>query len=161
MLNNDEVFGGKVEDYWWQIEFQNRGSPHLHMVVWINDHPLLDTPEGLQSANDPENYYYSLLLQYVAYHSEDELLDCFNSAQEAFQAREELLREQCDMMEIYKEQDRQLEMALNRACAFELLNQEPEPLDHDDIVEIPEENQMNENQFERASNECRTKGDIR
>ncbi|GFY78121.1 helitron_like_N domain-containing protein [Trichonephila inaurata madagascariensis] len=48
MLNIDEVFGGKVEDYWWRIEFQNRGSPHLHMVVWIDVHRLLDTPEALQ-----------------------------------------------------------------------------------------------------------------
>ncbi|GBN09195.1 hypothetical protein AVEN_184280-1 [Araneus ventricosus] len=50
MLNSDEVFCGQVEDYWWRIEFQNRGSriPHLHMIVWIKDHPLLDTPEGLQ-----------------------------------------------------------------------------------------------------------------
>lgn len=42
------MFGGQVEDYWWRIEFQNLGSPHLHMLVWIKDHPLLDTPEGLQ-----------------------------------------------------------------------------------------------------------------
>ncbi|KAF8790652.1 hypothetical protein HNY73_005640 [Argiope bruennichi] len=49
-----------------------------------------------------------------------------------------------EMMEIYRERDRQLEMALNRAHAFELLNREPQPLDHDDIVEIPEEERTNE-----------------
>ncbi|GFY47788.1 helitron_like_N domain-containing protein [Trichonephila inaurata madagascariensis] len=27
MLNNDEVFCGIVQDYWWRIEFQNRRSP--------------------------------------------------------------------------------------------------------------------------------------
>ncbi|GFY55452.1 ATP-dependent DNA helicase [Trichonephila inaurata madagascariensis] len=43
-----------------------------------------------------------------------------------------------------------MEMALNRAHAFELLKQEPEPLDHDDIVEIPEEERINEDQFERV-----------
>ncbi|GBP80547.1 hypothetical protein EVAR_39417_1 [Eumeta japonica] len=45
--NNDEVFGGKVKDFWWRIEFQNRGSPHLHMVVWIENHPAFDTEEGI------------------------------------------------------------------------------------------------------------------
>ncbi|GIY24095.1 helitron_like_N domain-containing protein [Caerostris darwini] len=44
--NNDEVFGGKVTDHWWRIEFQNRGSPHLHMVVWIENHSEFDTEEG-------------------------------------------------------------------------------------------------------------------
>ncbi|KAG5863592.1 hypothetical protein JTB14_029204 [Gonioctena quinquepunctata] len=44
--NNDEVFGGKVKDHWWRIEFQNLGSPHLHMVIWIENHPEFDTEEG-------------------------------------------------------------------------------------------------------------------
>ncbi|GFU99743.1 helitron_like_N domain-containing protein [Trichonephila clavipes] len=48
MLNDDEVFCDKEQDYWWRKEFQNRRSPHLHMVVWINNHLLLDTPEELQ-----------------------------------------------------------------------------------------------------------------
>ncbi|GFY47786.1 ATP-dependent DNA helicase [Trichonephila inaurata madagascariensis] len=54
------------------------------------------------------------------------------------------------MMEMYKERDQQLELALNRAYAFELLNREPEPLYHDNVVELPEEERMNEDQFERA-----------
>ncbi|GIY05128.1 ATP-dependent DNA helicase [Caerostris darwini] len=44
--NNDEVFGRKAKDHWWRIEFQNRGSPHLHIVVWIENHPKFDTEEG-------------------------------------------------------------------------------------------------------------------
>ena len=46
--NNNEIFGGKVKDFWWRIEFQNRGSPHLHMVIWIENHPSFDTPEGIK-----------------------------------------------------------------------------------------------------------------
>ena len=30
---NREVFNGEVKDYWWRVEFQNRGSPHLHMII--------------------------------------------------------------------------------------------------------------------------------
>ena len=40
MTNNNELFGGKVLDYWWRIECQNRGSPHLHLVIWIENHPF-------------------------------------------------------------------------------------------------------------------------
>ncbi|GFY69347.1 ATP-dependent DNA helicase [Trichonephila inaurata madagascariensis] len=82
----------------------------------VRNRPACVTVPYIIAAIDPENYYYSLLLQYVAYCSEDELLDCFNSTWG------ELLREQCEMMEIYKERDRQLEMALNRAHTFELLD---------------------------------------
>lgn len=45
--NNDQIFGGKVKDFWWRIEFQNRGSPHVHMIIWIENHPSFDTPEGI------------------------------------------------------------------------------------------------------------------
>lgn len=31
--------GGKVRDYFVRIEFQMRGSPHAHMVVWVEDAP--------------------------------------------------------------------------------------------------------------------------
>lgn len=49
---NNNVLGGKLQDYWWRIEFQNRGSPHLHMVVWIEGHPSLDTIEGIQKVDE-------------------------------------------------------------------------------------------------------------
>lgn len=48
LRNSDEMFGSKVKDFWWRIEFQNRGSPHLHMVVYLEHCPKFDTPEGLQ-----------------------------------------------------------------------------------------------------------------
>ncbi|KAG1928320.1 ATP-dependent DNA helicase PIF1 [Pimephales promelas] len=30
---------GKVEDYFYRVEFQARGSPHIHLLVWIKDAP--------------------------------------------------------------------------------------------------------------------------
>jgi hypothetical protein len=27
-----------ITDYYWRVEFQTRGSPHIHMVVWCKDH---------------------------------------------------------------------------------------------------------------------------
>lgn len=44
---NVNLLGGKVIDFWTRIEFQNRGSPHVHLVVWIENAPSFETPEGL------------------------------------------------------------------------------------------------------------------
>ncbi len=30
---------GKVEDYFSRVEFQARGSPHIHLLVWVKDAP--------------------------------------------------------------------------------------------------------------------------
>ncbi len=30
---------GKVEDYFYRVEFQARGSPHIHLLVWVKDAP--------------------------------------------------------------------------------------------------------------------------
>ncbi|XP_062577044.1 uncharacterized protein LOC134238944 [Saccostrea cucullata] len=41
---------GKVRDYWSRIEFQKRGSPHVHALLWIENAPDLDTHAGQRSA---------------------------------------------------------------------------------------------------------------
>ena len=41
---------GNVNDYWLQIEFQMRGSPHVHSFWWIDGAPNLDSVEGRQQA---------------------------------------------------------------------------------------------------------------
>ncbi|GBN24971.1 hypothetical protein AVEN_5340-1 [Araneus ventricosus] len=46
--HNRQVFGGQLDDYWWRIEFQNGGNPHLHMVLWTKGHSLFDAPEGIE-----------------------------------------------------------------------------------------------------------------
>lgn len=45
--SNDQVLGGKLIHHWYRVEFQVRGSPHIHMIVWIKDAPQFDTQEGL------------------------------------------------------------------------------------------------------------------
>ena len=40
---------GEVVDYFWQIEFQLRGSPHVHLLWWVKDAPDLQTVEGLRA----------------------------------------------------------------------------------------------------------------
>ena len=34
---------GRVKDYFYRVEFQQRGSPHIHMLVWIENAPTLET----------------------------------------------------------------------------------------------------------------------
>ncbi len=34
-------------DYWWKIEFQLRGSPHVHMVIWCSNIPDFYSPAGI------------------------------------------------------------------------------------------------------------------
>jgi len=39
---------GEIVDYFWGIEFQLRGSPHVHSWFWVKDAPDLQTVEGLR-----------------------------------------------------------------------------------------------------------------
>ena len=32
---------GKAKDYFYRVEFQQHGSPHIHMSVWIENAPTL------------------------------------------------------------------------------------------------------------------------
>ena len=41
---------GKITDYFARVEFQNRGSPHMHIFLWIKNAPDLDTEEGRNEA---------------------------------------------------------------------------------------------------------------
>jgi hypothetical protein len=56
MKNNHSIFGGRVEDFWYRVEMQNRGSPHIHMLVWIKDHPSFETPEGIEVLDEVITY---------------------------------------------------------------------------------------------------------
>ena len=44
------LFG--VIDYWYRFEWQNRGSPHVHGVLWLQNEPTFDyeniTPEDVE-----------------------------------------------------------------------------------------------------------------
>nr|XP_054591529.1 uncharacterized protein LOC129155826 [Nothobranchius furzeri] len=33
---------GKIEDYYYRVEFQQRGSPHCHCLFWVSGAPILD-----------------------------------------------------------------------------------------------------------------------
>ena len=51
---------GEVVDYFGRIEFQLRGSPHVHSMWWIKDAPNLDTVAGRQIAPKYIDKYISV-----------------------------------------------------------------------------------------------------
>jgi hypothetical protein len=42
---------GPVSDYFWRDEFQQRGTPHTHMAVYVKDAPILVCNRIVKSAN--------------------------------------------------------------------------------------------------------------
>jgi hypothetical protein len=55
----DEVYKGeampfgKVTDFWVRVEFQARGSPHVHFLLWIDNKELGITPSSLHDETWP------------------------------------------------------------------------------------------------------------
>ena len=43
---------GEVVDYFWRVEYQCRGAPHVHCLLWIKDAPVL----GQSSSEDVQAY---------------------------------------------------------------------------------------------------------
>lgn len=42
---------GKIQDHFARIEYQNRGSPHLHLFLWIADAPNVQTSSSREIVN--------------------------------------------------------------------------------------------------------------
>ena len=51
LLHDDSVLGDVV-DMVARVEFQARGYPHAHILVWVRDAPDVHTEEGMQVALD-------------------------------------------------------------------------------------------------------------
>ena len=41
---------GEVVDFFWRVEFQQRGSPHIHSLWLVKDAPNLQTVDGKRMA---------------------------------------------------------------------------------------------------------------
>jgi len=48
---------GEVVDHFWRIEYQSRGAPHVHCVLWIRDAPIL----GKDSIDDVKIYVQKVI----------------------------------------------------------------------------------------------------
>ena len=47
---------GKVKDYFYRVEFHQRGSPHIHMLVWIENAPNLERSSREEIEQFVDNY---------------------------------------------------------------------------------------------------------
>ena len=41
---------GEMDDYFYRVEFQHRGSPHIHMLVWIKNSPKYGVNDEKEAA---------------------------------------------------------------------------------------------------------------
>uniref|UniRef100_UPI00358FEAD2 uncharacterized protein n=1 Tax=Myxine glutinosa TaxID=7769 RepID=UPI00358FEAD2 len=67
---------GKIKDYFYRIEFQQRGSPHTHCLFWVEDAPTLD--------KDSDEEVVSFIDQYITCEmplNDDELHEIVNAVQ--------------------------------------------------------------------------------
>ena len=42
---------GKINDYWYRVEFQGRGTPHIHFLLWIDKVENEIKPEDLDDVD--------------------------------------------------------------------------------------------------------------
>jgi hypothetical protein len=35
-IRSGKIFG-EVANFWYRLEYQQRGSPHIHMMIWLKD----------------------------------------------------------------------------------------------------------------------------
>jgi len=56
ILSKETPVFGKVVDFFWRVEYQARGAPHIHCLLWIEDAPLI----GKQSNEEVKAYIDSI-----------------------------------------------------------------------------------------------------
>lgn len=106
---------GPVSDTWFRLEYQHRGSPHIHMLVWLRNPPkdlcrfvCGRIPQRPKHLSADENAQFDRLLQLVRAHQLHEhshkycLTQPFRDGQccDGFPAR---LREHCELVRDGKE----------------------------------------------------------
>ncbi|XP_077967734.1 uncharacterized protein LOC144421969 [Styela clava] len=70
---------GEVVDYFFRVEFQQRGSPHIHCLLWVKDSPKY----GVNSNAEVEAYIdRHVTCQIPQEHEDKELFDIVNSVQQ-------------------------------------------------------------------------------
>ena len=56
LLCHDETFFGKIFDFYFITEFQNRGSVHEHGLLWIENAPIYGKNSNLEIENSLDKY---------------------------------------------------------------------------------------------------------
>jgi PIF1-like helicase len=146
-VNDEDVNEGAIETT--TRVPQRRITLQNNMQIVIRKVPAcIRVPYFLES-NDPESFYYSLLLQYLPHRNESELIGEYDSAAEAFIAHEDRIKESSERMLLFRERDRQLENALIQVHALDLFDHNPVPLAQEEEIEAEEqeENSWGDEEF--------------
>ncbi|XP_002733238.1 uncharacterized protein LOC100378309, partial [Saccoglossus kowalevskii] len=69
---------GKIEDYFYRVEFQQRGSPHTHCLFWVKDAPIIDKDEDHKVTEFVDKY---ISCEIPSSEQDEELFDIVNSVQ--------------------------------------------------------------------------------
>ena len=56
VLNSPHSPIGKVTDYFYRVEFQQRGSPHIHMIIWVENSPVHQRNQENEIEEYVDNY---------------------------------------------------------------------------------------------------------
>ena len=56
VLKDNSAPIGDIADYFYRVEFQQRGSPHIHMLIWIKNAPIYNGCNGSEVARFVDKY---------------------------------------------------------------------------------------------------------
>jgi hypothetical protein len=56
LICHDETFFGKISNYYFLIEFQNRGSDHDHKLLWIEGAPVYGNDNNVDTQRGVNQY---------------------------------------------------------------------------------------------------------
>ena len=57
MMKMHSAVLGSIQDFFYRVEFQHRGSPHIHMLVWVGEAPKY----GISTSDSLVDYTFALL----------------------------------------------------------------------------------------------------
>ncbi|XP_070566454.1 uncharacterized protein [Ptychodera flava] len=69
---------GKIEDYFYRVEFQQRGSPHTHCLFWVKDAPKVDKDDDVEVTSFVDTY---VTCEMPSAENDEELYEIVNSVQ--------------------------------------------------------------------------------
>ena len=65
---------GKIEDWFYRVEYQQRCSPHIHMLIWLENAPVF----GVDKDDDVASFIDKIITCHLPLNNELELLNLVN-----------------------------------------------------------------------------------
>ena len=65
---------GKIEDWFYRVEYQQRGSPHIHMLIWLENAPIF----GVDKDDDVTSFIDKIITCHLPLNNKPELLNLVN-----------------------------------------------------------------------------------